>query len=233
MHLAQRIAADINERGHKVGDRLPTAKEMQAEYNVGHGTLREALRYLELQGLISLRTGPQGGPIVRQPDAEALSTTLLLLLQFRRAPYSAVTEVRSALEPVMARLAAERTTDEQLDQIRESVENMERALDEEGPFIAENKRFHKLVAHGSGNDIFGFFIDSMIEILDGSPIGKEYPAARRAAVAKAHRAIYEALASRDPELAAKAMADHVGQSVSYMKGRYAEALAAPITWTIS
>ncbi|WP_040841758.1 FadR/GntR family transcriptional regulator [Nocardia brevicatena] len=230
--VAQRIVADINARGNKVGDRLPAEKDMLAEYNVGRGTLRESLRFLELQGVISLRPGPGGGPIVQQPDSAALSTTLMLLLQFEQAPYRSVTEARSALEPVMARLATERMTEEQLAEVGDSVANMERVRNDEAAFIAENKRFHKLIAYGSGNAIFGYLIDSMIDILDGSPIGMEYPMARRSAVAKAHKLVYEALAGRDPEAAAQAMADHVGQYATYTEKKYSDALAAPIVWSV-
>lgn len=230
--IAHDIVTGISERGNQAGDRLPPEKDMLEEYNVGRATLRESLRFLELQGLISLRRGPGGGPIVEQPDADALSTTLMLLLQFDKVPYGAVTEVRSALEPMMARLATERMTEEQLVEIGESVENMERVRNDEAAFIEENKRFHKLIAHGSGNPIFGYLIDSMIQILDGSPIGVEYPKARRTRVAAAHRTIYEALASRDADAAAQAMTDHVGQYAGYTEKKYSDALSAPIVWNI-
>ena len=47
--VAQRIVGDIQRRGHKAGDRLPPERVMLDEYNIGRGTLRESLRFLELQ----------------------------------------------------------------------------------------------------------------------------------------------------------------------------------------
>ena len=87
---------------------------MLEEYQVGRGTLRESLRFLELQGIISLKPGPGGGPVVERPEATSLATSLMLLLQFADAQYRVVAEARVALEPTMARLAAERMTAESL-----------------------------------------------------------------------------------------------------------------------
>src|SRR6266436_372851 len=125
MLLAQRIVADINRRGNTVGDRLQPERVMLEEYDVGRGTLRESLRFLELQGIISLKPGPGGGPVVEQPQASSLATSLMLLLQFSDAQYRVVAEARVALEPMMARLAAERMTPESFAELSETVKAME------------------------------------------------------------------------------------------------------------
>src|SRR4051812_39401907 len=87
MLVAQRIVADINRRGNTFGDRLPPERAMLEEYNIGRGTLRESLRFLELQGVISLKPGPGGGPMVERPDGTSLATALSLLLQFHNTPF--------------------------------------------------------------------------------------------------------------------------------------------------
>ena len=92
---------------------------MLEEYQVGRGTLRESLRFLELQGIMSLKPGPGGGPVVERPEATSLATSLMLLLQFTDAQYRVVAEARVALEPTMARLAAERMTPESLAELSE------------------------------------------------------------------------------------------------------------------
>lgn len=231
MLLAQRIVADINRRGNTVGDRLPPERVMLEEYAVGRGTLRESLRFLELQGVISLKPGPGGGPVVQQPDATSLATSLTLLLQFANAPFRTIAEARGGLEPMMAQLAAERMTDDQLTVLRESVDNMAEHLDDQGVFLEENKRFHDVIAHGSGNAMFGYLVDALLGILDGSAIGIDYPQVRRTAVHKAHLKIYEALAARDPAGSADAMADHIDQYLKYAEKKFPDVLAAPIVWT--
>lgn len=230
MLLAQRIVGDINRRGNTVGDRLPPERIMLEEYEVGRGTLRESLRFLELQGVISLKPGPGGGPVVQQPDASSLATSLTLLLQFGNAPFRTIAEARGGLEPMMAQLAAERMTEEQLADLKASVDTMHAHLDDQSVFLEENKRFHDVIAHGSGNAMFGYLVDALLGILDGSAIGIDYPEVRRTAVHKAHLSIYEAIAERDPASSAAAMADHIQQYLKYAEKKFPDVLAAPIVW---
>lgn len=230
MLVAQRIVADINRRGNTVGDRLPPERVMLEEYEVGRGTLRESLRFLELQGVISLKPGPGGGPVVQQPDATSLATSLTLLLQFANAPFRTIAEARIGLEPMMAQLAAERMGEDLLADLKSSVDTMYEHLDNQAVFLEENKRFHDAIAHGSGNALFGHLVDALLGILDGSAIGIDYPKIRRAAVHKAHLKIYEAIASRDPAASAEAMNDHIQQYVKYAEKKFPDVLEAPIVW---
>lgn len=233
MLLAQRIVADINSRGNNVGDRLPPERVMLEEYDVGRGTLRESLRFLELQGVIALKPGPGGGPVVQQPDSTSLATSLTLLLQFANAPFRTIAEARVGLEPMMAQLAAERMKDDQLAELKASVDNMHEHLNDQTVFLEENKRFHDVIAHGSGNAMFGHLVDALLGILDGSAIGIDYPEVRRVAVHEAHLHIYEAIAAKDPAKSAAAMDDHIAQYLKYAEKKFPDVLAAPIVWGAS
>ncbi len=233
MLVAQRIVADINERGNAVGDRLPPERVMLEKYEVGRGTLRESLRFLELQGVITLKPGPGGGPVVVQPDATALATSLTLLLQFANAPFRTIAEARLGLEPMMSQLAAERMSESSLLMLKESVENMYANLGTQSVFLEENKRFHDVIAHGSGNAMFGYLVDALLGILDGSAIGIDYPERRREAVHEAHLRIYETIEARDPAAAAAAMHDHVEQYIRYAERKFPEVLAEPIVWGVT
>jgi GntR family transcriptional repressor for pyruvate dehydrogenase complex len=230
MLVAQRIVSDINRRGNTVGDRLPPERIMLEEYNIGRGTLRESLRFLELQGVISLKPGPGGGPVVQQPDGTSLATSLTLLLQFENAPFRTIAEARTGLEPMMSQLAAERMTDAQLAELKASVDVMADRLGDQPTFLDQNKRFHDIIAHGSGNAMFGLLVDALLGILDGSAIGIDYPEPRREAVLKAHTRIYDAIASRDSGESAEAMRDHILEYVRYAERKFPEVLDAPIVW---
>lgn len=233
MLVAQRIVADINERGNVIGDRLPPERVMLEKYDVGRGTLRESLRFLELQGVITLKPGPGGGPVVVQPDATALATSLTLLLQFAEAPFRTIAEARLGLEPMMTQLAAERMNEDCLLALKQSVDNMYDNLGNQSVFLDENKRFHDAIAHGSGNAMFGYLVDALLGILDGSAIGIDYPEVRRSAVHKAHLRIYETIESRDPGAAAQAMHEHIEEYVRYAEKKFPEVLNAPIVWGIT
>jgi GntR family transcriptional repressor for pyruvate dehydrogenase complex len=231
MFVAQRIVADINRRGNAAGDRLPPERAMLEEYSIGRGTLRESLRFLELQGIISLKPGPGGGPIVRHPDGSNLAAALMLMLQFAKAEFRTIAEARAGLEPMMAQLAAERMSAEQLAEVTRSVEVMGANLDDQAIFLAENKKFHELIAHGSGNAMFGVLVDALIGILDGSAIGIDYPRKRREAVLAAHTRIGTALCERDGDGSADTMRTHITEYVAYAERKFPEVLSAPVTWS--
>src|SRR5207248_107530 len=69
--IARDLAARIAEGGLAPGSRLPVERVMLESLGVGRTTLREALRLLETRGVLTIRAGPKGGPVVRRPSAEA------------------------------------------------------------------------------------------------------------------------------------------------------------------
>ncbi len=233
MILARRIVEDIRRRDLNTGDRLPPEHAMLEAYQVGRGTLREALRFLELQNVISLKPGPGGGPTVEKPDASTLATAMLLLLQFDNAEFSTVVETRCDLEPLMARLAAERMTAEQLDALAASVDLMREGLNDRATFLRTNIDFHDLVAWGTQNAIYGFLVDALIDILDGSAVGVDYPQPRREAVLRAHVAILEALQRHDGDASHEAMRRHVDEYAKYVAKKFPEALTQRVRWDLA
>lgn len=228
--LAKRIVADIQERKGVAGDRLPPEKTMLEQYGIGRGTLRESLRFLELQGLISLKPGPGGGPVIDQPDGEGLATALTLVLQFENAPYRTIAEAREGLEPMIARLAAQRLTDEQLDELAANLDAMKATLHDHLRFTQHNEVFHDIIAHGSGNPLFAHLIDALNGMLDGSATGITYTERSRQAVHVAHTRVYEALRARNPQDAATAMQEHIAEYSRYAEKKFPEVLSSPISW---
>jgi GntR family transcriptional repressor for pyruvate dehydrogenase complex len=229
MIVAQRIIRDVAADGIEPGQLLPPERVMLEKYEIGRGTLREALRLLEFQGVITLKPGPGGGPVLRNPDPSHLASTLVLLMQLRRAPFRAIVEVRSALEPVTSSLAAHRIDDGTLDELDGTIAAMRAGLDD-ARFFDANKRFHDLIAWSSGNALFGYFVESLLGIMDGTVIGIEYPSPRRAAILKAHEEIYVALRSRDAKAAEERMRDHIDAYVRYAERKYPDVLDRVIPW---
>ncbi len=231
MIVARRIVRDIDRMSLRPGDKLPPERGMLEEYQVGRGTLRESLRFLELQGIISLKPGPGGGPVVEQPKAANLATLIMLLLQFADAPYRVVAEARAALEPLLAGLAAERITPDALAELSAMVSAMAEDLADQKTFLELNKRFHHVIAWASGNALFGYLVDALAEVLDGTLLGTDYPADRRQAILQAHQTILDSLQNRDADAARAAMARHCAGYVRYAEQKYPEVLAARVLWT--
>ena len=230
MILAQQIMRDAARDGTRPGEMLPPERVMAQRYGTGRGTLREALRLLEYQGVISLKPGLGGGPVLQTPDASHLANTLVILLQLKQAPFRGVIEVRSALEPMISRLAAERMTDDALAELAGTNELMRTHLDNQDLFLGANKRFHDIIAWSSGNPLFGYIVDSLINILDGTVIGIDYPELRRIAIVKAHDEILAALSSRDPGAAEARMREHIDAYVAYTAHKYPEVMDRPLRW---
>lgn len=228
--VAHQIVTAIQKNGNVPGDRLPPEKVMLEQYQIGRGTLREALRYLELQGLISIKPGPGGGPGVEPPSSMGLAHAIALLLQVENAPYRNVVEARSSLEPAMSRLAAARISDQDLALLKDNLDRMKKGLGDPAVYAETNQEFHDIIARASGNVLFARLIEALVGILDGTSIGIEYPEHRRRAVHTAHKRIYEALAAHDVTAAADAMRDHIGEYAQYVLRKYPERVEAPIIW---
>jgi DNA-binding FadR family transcriptional regulator len=221
---------DVVRNGMEPGDLLPPERVMLETYETGRGTLREALRLLEFQGVIALKPGPGGGPILLNPAASHLASTLQLLLQLNGATYRSIVEVRSAMEPMTSQLAAQRISDESLVELRLTVERMHDFLDDRDAFLDSNKRFHDVIAWSSGNALFSYLVDSLLDILDGTVIGIDYPRHRRVAILKAHEEIYAALARRDPQASLERMREHIDAYAVYAKRKFPDVLDQLITW---
>jgi GntR family transcriptional repressor for pyruvate dehydrogenase complex len=228
--VAQRIVNDAVRGQLSPGDLLPPERIMLQEYGTGRGTLREAIRLLEYQGILSLKPGPGGGPVLMDPAASNLANTLMLLLHVKHAPYRVIVEFRSALEPVISQLAAERISDEDLASLAETIEAMRSNLKDEETFLEANKRFHDIIAWSSGNVLFGYIMDSLLEILDGRALGINYPSHRRDAILKAHSDIYESLLARDAAGSESRMREHIAAYTRYTERKYPEVLSRTITW---
>jgi GntR family transcriptional repressor for pyruvate dehydrogenase complex len=232
MLVAQRIIRDVGRRGLQPGDLLPPERTMLEEYDIGRGTLREALRLLEFQGVIALKPGPKGGPVLLVPDPSHLGSTLMLLMHLKQAPYRTIVEVRVALEPVTSSLAATRMTDDELRALEQTIEDMARDLGDDETFFDANKRFHDLIAWGSGNALFGYIVDSLVGVLDGTVIGIDYPAHRRKAILTAHEEIYAVMVERDADAAAERMREHIDAYVRFAERKYPQVLGQAIRWDL-
>lgn len=228
--VAQRIVADINARGNNVGDRLPPERVMLEDYDVGRGTLRESLRFLELQGVITLKPGPNGGPIVQQPDSTALATSLSLLLQFSNAPFETILETRVALEPAMARLAAKRMTAEQISGLREILAGEREAVEHPTRFLVHTRKFHTALAAGSGNMLFAVLFDALVDILDGSNMGVQYPDRERQLTLELHGDLVDAIEAQDADQAERLMSAQMRALAKFTATHHGDAMSAPIVW---
>ena len=151
-------------------------------------------------------------------------------MQLKNAPFKAIAEARVAMEPMISRLAAERISDESLVELNGTIETMRNSLDDQYIFLEANKQFHDIIAWSSGNPLFGYLVDSLLGIMDGTIIGIDYPAPRRAAILTAHQSIYDSLLVRDPDLSQERMAQHINEYVRYAERKFPGVMSSVIQW---
>jgi GntR family transcriptional regulator, transcriptional repressor for pyruvate dehydrogenase complex len=163
--VASAIVDDIVGSGLSPGDRLPNEAAMIERFGVGRGSLREALRILEVHGLISLRSGPGGGPIVLAVDPQSVSRTLSLYLHLSGSTIGELVETRLLIEPMVARLAATQIGE------RDNAERLRRALDheqassgEKDSYIDAANEFHYVLGSITGNRVFDIVATALKEL---------------------------------------------------------------------
>jgi GntR family transcriptional regulator, transcriptional repressor for pyruvate dehydrogenase complex len=229
--IAQHLVGEIMDRGLPAGSPLPSERQMLTDYGVARGTLREALRFLEMQGVISIKTGPGGGPIVEMPDSRNLASTIALLLQFRGARFRTIIETRLAIEPLLAANAASNVTPDLVEQLEASIRRMRDHIEDEGLFLRENELFHEIIAAASGNELFSLLISSLGWITDGTVLGVQYSPAQRDWVIGAHRSIFHAIAVGDEAQAAATMRVHLGDFAAFLEVNYPRAMEQRLRWS--
>jgi GntR family transcriptional regulator, transcriptional repressor for pyruvate dehydrogenase complex len=199
------------------GTPLPTERDMVSQTQMSRTTVREALRILEVQGLIRIKTGRSGGAFVQRPDGESVANTVSLLIRGRQIRMAALLETREGVEPVCARLAAKYRTDEDLARL----ETANIAIAADGPledFLQANVDWHVAVATASHNELLTGFMAALSRAIYESTDNRAFVDAEvRRATVLAHRRITDAIQAGDIDAALRRMTGHVHS--------YAEAVA--------
>jgi GntR family transcriptional repressor for pyruvate dehydrogenase complex len=234
--VAQQVVDEIVQNGLGPGTMLPREKEMIAQYAVGRATLREALRLLELQGALSIRPGPHGGPMVGQPTARQLASTFALVLQLSGGQFRSIVDCRILIEPVAAAQAARRATSDEIAMMRESVRRLGGDIANAGQRVdgvAETMNFHDLVAWASGNTLLALVLSAVNHLYQRSALLIQSPPVRTKRVAHHHEEIVDAIESRDPDAAAKSMTKHLEAHNRFLEKEYPQLLDTPVRWDLA
>jgi GntR family transcriptional repressor for pyruvate dehydrogenase complex len=207
--LANRLRESILTGEYPEGTPLPPERELVVQTRMGRTTVREALRILEVQGLIRIKAGRAGGAFVQQPGNESVANSLELLIRGRQIRLAAVHETREAIEPSLARLAAEHRTTEDLRRLDEANDNLA-AVGSVEEFLQANVDWHVAVATASHNEILtGIMIALSRAIYTTTNTEGFVDDDVRATTVRAHRSVTRAIKERDADAAARRMTRHV------------------------
>ena len=229
-NVARDIVDDIVTRGLGTGDRLPSEAAMLVEYDVSRESLREALRLLEVQGLIRLRRGPGGGPEVGHLDPANLGRTSTLFFHLAGGTYTELFEAWELCESLLAERAA-RNGDR--DVVREAMEPFfDQPHDEDGmaAFVSTAISFHAVVASLAENRVLEMLLQTIGMIVTHHVVVNAEPRDTREEVTHGHADVARAIASGHANKARELMAEHIAHIAEHYSAQMGDKMHDFIDW---
>lgn len=214
--LAQRVELELErlilDSRLGAGERLPSERELAAQFGVSRTVVREAVRALAAKQLLDVSVGR--GTVVRAPStaAAAESMKMLLRMQAGGADADKVSEVRHIVESEIAHLAAARRTEADVQELERILEDTRQHLDEPEVYIRSDVEFHAALARATQNELFVIILDSLVEVMiEVRLLCLRIPGLTRIAL-EYHERLFEAVRASDPDLAKAVMDAHMDQA---------------------
>ncbi len=194
------------------GDRLPTEAELSAQFGVSRGTVREALRTLGSEGLISTSRGGNGGSFAAVPKAshlvQSLTGTIALMTASNEVSVGELLEARQCLEVPAAAKAAQRRTATDLAALDAAIPTSTTGLLPSMLYEC-NRDFHLGVVSAAGNRVLSVIAEPLFVTMQVRFLRERAPDDFWERVTVAHRQIVDAIRARDSRAAERAMVEHL------------------------
>ncbi len=205
--VAEQIRRLISEGELKPGDLLPPERELVAKLGVGRSSIRDAVRTLEVMGILEPRQGH--GTVVRDLSADALVVPLSLVLTRKRELVTELLDVRRMIEPGLAARAAKNATAEEIAHMAAILARHEAKLRRGEEAMDEDSDFHYAIALASRNSIVLRVLDVLMDLLRESRSRSLQVPGRPQRSFDGHRRILRALQRRDAKAAEAAVRRHL------------------------
>ena len=189
------------------GDKLPSERELAEMLQVSRSSIRDAIRSLELMGLVEPRQG--AGTIVRELSAELLVNPFANALKRRQELVSELLDFRKMLEPPLAARAATHASSDEISEMEEILQRQEVTLSHGEASIAEDAEFHYSIALASGNSVVLKVLDILMDLLRDTRERSLQLKGRPEKSLAGHRRILAAIKRHDAEAAKAAMRRHI------------------------
>jgi GntR family transcriptional repressor for pyruvate dehydrogenase complex len=163
--VAELIQKKIIEDNLSIGSGLPSEKEMALEFQVSRSVIREALRILEITGLVSIKKGPAGGIFVANGYHEPIKRSISNLISTGDVTIDHLFDARLVIEPYIAREAVRNAGEKDLRKFEALFEDAMAHYDDAARLKQDNLEFHILLARASGNPVLAIMLESVIELL--------------------------------------------------------------------
>ncbi len=196
----------------KPGERLPPERELATLLKISRGSLRQALKALQVMGVLEVIQG--SGAYLTNASEAILRDPADLLIPLKGHSFAEMYEARRAMEAESAASAARRSTPEDIRRMRQEIESMRKISMNTRRFVERDMAFHRHIAVASGNSIFVWFIVLLQKVLAKGQLTHARNE-RLHLLTQEHARIVDAIEARDPDAARERMLTHLTISRSY------------------
>ena len=189
------------------GDKLPSERELAETLGVSRSSIRDAIRSLELMGLVEPRQG--AGTVVLEISIESLVNPLANTLKRKEELIGELLDFRKMLEPPLAARAASHASADEISEMEEILDRQQEKLRQGESAIAEDSEFHYSVALASRNSVVLKVLDTLMDLLRDTRERSLQVEGRQQKSLAGHRRILAAIKRRDGEAAKAAMRRHI------------------------
>ena len=215
--VARRLEQLIVER-MKPGDMLPPERELAQNFGVSRSSIRDAIRRLELLGMVEPRQG--AGTVVREFSTQALINPLTTVLVQKRKLVVELLDVRNMLEPPLAARAASNASASDVAELEDILRRQDEKLRRGDPAIEEDNEFHYTIAMASDNSVVLKVLDVLMDLLRETRERALQVEGRPQKSIAGHRRILSAIKRHDPVAAELAMRRHIEEVSEIVLNRF-------------
>jgi GntR family transcriptional repressor for pyruvate dehydrogenase complex len=205
--VAEQIHQLISRGVLKPGDRLPPERELATKFGVGRGSIRDAIRTLEVMGVVEPRHGH--GTVVRELSADSLVVPLARVLSQKRELVAELLDVRRMIEPGLAARAAKNATAEEIARMGQILDRQREKIRRGEPSVEEDSEFHYAIAVAARNTVILRVLDVLMDLLRESRTRSLQVPGRLERSLAGHRRVLRAIRRRDGVDAEAAVQKHL------------------------
>ncbi len=188
------------------GTKLPPERELAANFGVARSSLRQALKVLEIMGVITQKVGD--GSYLNKDASSVLAVPMEFLFLLDDTSLQELTELRLMMEPALAAKAAERANAEDIALLRQSIVDLEQSKHDRVRLVAADLLFHRAIFQATGNRLTG----RLFHMIHRAMLNMMMVTSQLVELEHTlhfHQPIFLAIQQRDSELAARLMTDHL------------------------
>ncbi len=215
--VARQIQRLIVDGVVRPGQLLPPERQLAERFGVSRNSVRDAIRTLELSGLVVARLGE--GNVVADVSPETLVAPLATLLLQKRKLVAELLDVRRMLEPALAARAAVHATDEQIAHLEDVLRRQAEKTARGEATVEEDSEFHYAIALAAGNSVVRKLLDVLMDLLRETRARSLQVEGRLQRSLAGHRRVLQAIRQRDADEAVRAVRQHLEEIESIVMKR--------------